>query len=381
MIPFTQPLIEEDDIEAVEIALRERNLVGDGVVSKRVEAKIEDAFDVKHVLLIPSCTHALELAMLVLGIGPGNEVIVPSFSFPSAANCVILRGGTPVFAEIHPDTLNLDPDDVRRKVSPRTRAIIPVHYAGVGCDMDALLAVASEHGIAIVEDAAQGVDATYRDRYLGTIGDIGCYSFHATKNLTCGEGGAFLTNDDELAARAEIAREKGTDRSAFLRGEVDKYSWRAPGSSYLLADFQAALLESQFEKRATVKARRKKIWQQYYDALAPVAGEGLLKLPVIPAECSSNYHIFFFLARKPEERDTILARLREVGIGATFHFVPLHSSPFGQTFHDVARDPLPITEQLSSTLVRLPLHNNMSDEDVETVIAATVSAVRDTDRD
>jgi dTDP-4-amino-4,6-dideoxygalactose transaminase len=375
MVPFTWPLVEEDDVAAVEAALRERHLVGDGVIGKRVEGKMKEAFGVKHVLLTPSATHALELAMLVLDIGPGDEVIVPSFSFVSAANCVVLRGATPVFAEIRPDTLNLDADDVRRRITSRTAAIIPVHYAGIGADMDGLNALGQEHEVAIVEDAAQAVDATYQEAFLGTVGDVGCYSFHATKNLTCGEGGAFLTNDDRLAGRAEIAREKGTDRSAFLRGEVDKYSWRAPGSSYLLADLQAALLESQFDKRAAIKARRKAIWERYFEVLGPLAEQGLIQLPTVPPECGPNYHIFYFLARDTKERGQILSELRQGGIQATFHFVPLHSSPFGQTFHDVENDPLPITERASATLVRLPLYAEMSEAQVDGVVEATVRAL------
>ncbi len=378
MIPFTRPLVEEDDIQAVVAAMRERSLVGDGVISKRVEAKMEAAFGARHVLLTPSCTHALELATLVLEIAPGDEVIVPSFSFVSAANCVVLRGATPVFAEVQPGTLNLDPEDVRRKITKRTRALIVVHYAGVAADMDALQAIAGEHGLAIIEDAAQAVDATYKGHYLGTLGNIGCYSFHATKNLTCGEGGAFVTNDDALARRAEIVREKGTDRSAFLRGEVDKYSWRAAGSSYLLSDLQAAMLETQLEKRAAIKACRRTIWERYYEALTPLKGEGLVELPVVPPECGTNYHIFYFLARTSEQRDAILKRLKDAGIGATFHFVPLHSSPYATNLTPNSQRALTITEECSARLIRLPLYNDMAPDEVETVAQATVRAIRET---
>jgi dTDP-4-amino-4,6-dideoxygalactose transaminase len=341
---------------------------------------MEEAFGVKHVLLTPSCTHALEMAMLVLEIGPGDEVIVPSFSFVSAANCIVLRGATPVFAEVHPATLNLDPDDVREKITAHTRALIVVHYAGVSADMDTLQALADEHSFAIVEDAAQAVDATYKGRYLGTIGQIGCYSFHATKNLTCGEGGAFVTNDDTLARRAEIVREKGTDRSAFLRGEVDKYSWRAAGSSYLLSDLQAAMLETQFEKRATIKECRRAICERYLATLGPLADEGQIELPVVPPECSPNYHIFFFLAKTAGQRDFILTGLKREGIGATFHFVPLHSSPYTVTHSAEQQRALSITEERSARLIRLPLFNDMTSADVETTIEATVRLIRAANR-
>ncbi len=375
MIPFTLPLVDEDDIAAVVQAMRSRHLVGDGPISRRVEAMMERQFGVAHALLTPSCSHALELAMLVLGIGPGDEVIVPSFSFVSAANCVVLRGATPVFADILPDTLNLNPDDVERRITAHTRAIIPVHYAGVSCEMDALASLCRRHGLSIVEDAAQGVGATYQGRYLGTIGDIGCYSFHATKNITCGEGGAFLTNSEELARQAEIIREKGTDRSAFLRGEVDKYSWRAAGSSYLLSDLQAAMLETQLARLDSITAQRGAICERYRQGLASLEAEGLITLPGVPPGCSTNYHLFFFFARSTAERDRILTALREDGIGATFHFVPLHTSPYGRNYGQ-ADARLPVTEALSDRLIRLPLYNELSPAEADRVVAATIRAVR-----
>lgn len=243
------PAIGEPEIQAITRALTGGHLVGAGPISRRVEAQMTELFGVAHVLLTASCTAALEMAVMTLELGPGDEVILPSFTFVSTANCLVLRGVRPVFADICAEALNLDPADVEQRITPRTRAILPVHYADVSCDMDALQEIADQHGLAIIEDAAQGVDAKWRNRYLGTLGDIGCYSFHATKNLTCGEGGAFLTNNPALAHRAEIVREKGTNRSAFLRGEVDKYTWVAAGSSYILSDLLASLLESQLRRR------------------------------------------------------------------------------------------------------------------------------------
>ena len=376
-IPLQRPWIGEEEQVAVAKALAEGQLIGGGAICKRVEQQIQEMFNVKHVMLTTSCTHALEIAMLVLDIGAGDEVILPSFTFASCANAVVLRGARPVFAEVCPDTLNIDPDDIRRRITSRTKAIMPVHYAGVGCDMDEIMAIAEEHDLYVVEDAAQGVDAKYKRRYLGTIGHIGCYSFHYTKNITCGEGGAFLTNDDAIAHRAEIIREKGTNRSAFLRGEVDKYTWVAAGSSYVLSDLLAAVLEVQLAKRAEIKSRHKAIWDRYHEALAPLAADGLLMLPVIPSDCETNYHLFFFRMPTPEQRDAVLHGLRAQGIGATFHYVPLHTAPFA--CHDLGlKDDLPLTNLYSDTLVRLPLFPHLSGEDVSRVIDATLTVLETT---
>ena len=366
-IPSNVPYIGIEEEEAVKKALVSGHLIGNGPICKRVERQMQEMFNVKYVLLTTSCTHALEMAMLALGIGDGDEVILPSFTFVSTANCVVLRGAKPVFAEIKPDTLNIDPDDIRRRVTSRTRAIMPVHYAGVGCDMDEIMAIAEEHGLYVVEDAAQVVDAKYMGRYLGTIGHIGCYSFHYTKNITCGEGGAFLTNDDEIARKAEIIREKGTNRSAFLRGEVDKYTWVSVGSSYVLSDLLAAVLEVQLTKLAGIKAKRKEVWEQYYEGLKPLMAEGKVILPIIPAGRESNYHIFSFQVADEDARNTMLDGLRSEGIGATFHYVPLHSSPFGREKLG-CEDDLPLTDECSTTLVRLPLHPGILDEQVQRIV-------------
>lgn len=359
-IPFNRPWTGAAESEAAQEALDAGTLRGDGPVSSRVQEKMESWLGVDEVFLTTSCTHALEMAMMVLDIGPGDEVIMPSFNFVSSANAVVLRGATPVFAEIKPDTLNVDVEDVARKITPRTRAIIPVHYAGVSCDMDALLTLADQHDIYVVEDAAQGVDAYYKGEPLGTMGDIGCYSFHETKNITCGEGGAFLTNDENLARKAELIREKGTNRSAFIRGEVDKYTWVSEGSSYIQSDVLAGILNAQLEKRDAIKDRRKAVWTAYRDTLTPLAENGPLILPHIPESCQTNYHIFFFRVESPSLRNRLLDALKDAGIQATFHYIPLHSSPFGQQYVD-SDEALPITEHCSETLIRLPVYPQLAE--------------------
>lgn len=358
-IPSTMPYVGTEEEEAIKRVLASRHLTGNGPVCKRLQSRMEEMFNVGHVLLTPSCTAALEMAMLILGIGPGDEVILPSFTFVSTANSVVLRGAKPIFAEIKPDTLNIDPDDIRRRITRRTRAIIPVHYAGVSCDMDAIMDIAQEHDLYVVEDAAQGVDALHEGRYLGTIGHIGCYSFHGTKNITCGEGGAFLTNADEVAQKAEIIQEKGTNRAAFIRGQVDAYTWVSVGSSYVFSELLAAVLEAQLAKRAEIKARRKAVWRGYYEGLKPLAAEGRVILPVIPPGRESNYHIFFFRVTDEHKRNALLDALRAKGIGASFHYIPLHSSPFAREQLG-CEDDLAVTDECSRTLVRVPIYPSLS---------------------
>lgn len=359
-IPFNKPYVGQDELKAITEALSAGVLRGDGPISKRVENTLREWLRVKHVFFTTSCTHALEMAMIALGIGPGDEVIMPSFTFVSSANAVVLRGANPVFAEITPDTLNIDPAAIARCITPQTRAIIPVHYAGVACDMDPIMALAREHNLHVIEDAAQGVDAYYKGKALGTIGDIGCYSFHDTKNITSGEGGAFLTNTDEIAEQAEFVREKGTNRSAFFRGEIDKYNWVSPGSSYIQSDLLAALLEAQLARRDEIRLKRGIVWQAYYDALKPLTQSGEVMLPTVPEYASSNHHIFYFRVSSSELRDQILQQLKQGGIMATFHYVPLHSSPYGrQTLkYDVS---LPVTQLCSETLIRLPIYPQLAE--------------------
>jgi dTDP-4-amino-4,6-dideoxygalactose transaminase len=369
-IPLTAGYLGEEEQRAAAQAIQLDLLTGGGAICKKVEQQLQEIFQCEHALLTTSCTHALEMAMLALDIGPGDEVILPSFTFVSTANCIALRGATPIFADIQPETLNIDPEDVRRRITSRTRAIIPVHYAGVGCDMDALRSIGRAHSLAIVEDAAQGVDARYKGRYLGTIGDMGCYSFHSTKNIICGEGGALLTNNSVLMEKIRIIQEKGTNRSQFMRGLIDKYSWVSLGSSYVQSDVLAAILGAQLTKRHAIRRKRAAIWQRYYQALSPLAAQGRIILPYVPADCDPNYHIFYLRVVSEEVRNQLLHGLRQAGIGAAFHYVPLHSSPYGQS-QGWANQALPFTEQCSQTLIRLPIFPSMQGTEVQYVIEQT----------
>jgi dTDP-4-amino-4,6-dideoxygalactose transaminase len=374
-IPLQAPFLTDDDRRSVFEAISSGQIAGNGPICREVEKEISRCFGAKHVFLTTSCTHALELSALSLDLKAGDEVILPSFTFASTANAILLRGTKLVFADIDPTTFNLDPEDVAKRITPRTKAIMLVHYAGVSCAMDAFLELARKHGLALIEDAAQAVDARWKDRYLGTLGDIGCYSFHSTKNITCGEGGAFLTNNDRIAERADVMREKGTNRHAFLRGEIDKYSWVDAGSSYVLSDLLASLLRTQLANRSKIKSLRKKIWHCYHEALLPLQKQYGLTLPTIPANADPNYHLFPFLVRSPERRKEVLGHLHKAGVGATFHYVPLHSAPCMVARGEPVED-LPVTASVSERLIRLPLFPGLSEDDVAHVIQATVNALR-----
>jgi len=341
---------------------------GDGPIGRRVEARLAGQLGASRVLLTTSGTHALELALLALGIGPGREVVCPSFTFVSSANAVLRVGARPVFADIEEDTLGLDPADVERRLTPRTSGLVPVHYAGVAPDMEALLAIARRRGLRVVEDAAQGLGATWRGQALGTLGDAGCLSFHETKNITCGEGGALVVADPEIARRAEIAREKGTNRAAFFRGEVDKYTWVAEGSSYVLSDVLAAILDAQLDKLARIQVLRAEVVRRYREGLGDWAAErGVRLAPELP-ERGPNHHIFYLLYPEARLRDAALRALRKQGIVATFHYVPLHSAPHARRLGlDVE---LPVTDRVAATLLRLPLHPRLAPDEVDRVIAA-----------
>ena len=367
-IAFTRPWYDEREAEAVRAALATQSS-GDGPVGRRVEKRLASLLRARRVLLTTSGTHALELALLALGIGPGQEVICPSFTFVSSANAVLRVGARPVFADIEDATLGLDPADVERRIGPRTTALIPVDYAGVAPDMEALGTIARRSGLRVVEDAAQGVAASWRGRALGTLGDAGCLSFHETKNVSCGEGGALVLDDPEVIARAEIAREKGTNRSAFLRGQVDKYTWVAEGSSYVLSDVLAAILEVQLDKLETIQARRAAIVARYRDGLSSWARARGIRLPAELPERGPNHHIFHLLYPDGRLRDEALGRLRTGGVMATFHYVPLHSSPYGSQFAGAA-DRLPVTDRVAATLLRLPLHHGITDAQADRVITA-----------
>lgn len=358
-IPFNKIYKTKAEHKAITHALESDCWHGDGPASRRVEAHLRDLTGARHVFLTTSCTHSLEMAMMVLEAGPGDEVIMPSFTFVSTANAVRMRGATPVFAEIRESDLTLDPDDVARKITSSTKAIIPVHYAGVSVDFQALQEQISDRDIRIVEDAAQAVDAYWMDRALGTIGDIGCYSFHDTKNITCGEGGAFLTHNDELARKAEWVREKGTNRSAFLRGEIDKYTWVSPGSSYIPSDLLAAVLEAQLQKRDIIRKLRSRVWHTYRERLQELEDQGLIRLPFIPQYAKSNYHIFHFITAHSDHRDPLIHELKDAGIGASFHYIPLHDAPYARKELGMSVR-LPETERLAASLIRLPVYPDLA---------------------
>lgn len=370
-IPFNKPCIVGSELIYVGQAVAGGHASGDGPFTRRAQKLMEERFGVGRVLLTTSCTAALELAALLCDFGPGDEVILPSFTFVSTANAVVLRGATPVFVDIRPDTLNIDERLIEAAITPRTRAIFPIHYAGVGCEMDEIMAIARRHHLLVVEDAAQGVFAKYKGQWLGTIGQMGCYSFHETKNFSCGEGGALTINDPTLEKRAEILREKGTNRSQFLRGQVDKYTWVDIGSSYVLSDMLAAFLLGQLENMEKITARRREIYLRYASMLAPLVESGLIRAPFTPLHCTANYHMFYLLAADLAERTALIAHLRQAGILAVFHYVPLHSSPFAKSL-GVPKLDLPVTDDTSSRLLRLPMYYDLSDRDVAEVAEAVV---------
>lgn len=371
-IPFNKPCIVGSELIYVGQAVAGGHASGDGPFTRRAQKLMEERFGAQRVLLTNSCTAALELAALLCDLGPGDEVILPSFTFVSTANAVVLRGATPVFVDVRPDTLNIDERLIEAAITPRTRAIFPVHYAGIGCEMDEIMAIARRHNLLVVEDAAQGVSAKYKNQWLGTIGQMGCYSFHETKNFSCGEGGALVINDPALEKRAEILREKGTNRSQFLRGQVDKYTWVDVGSSYVLSDMLAAFLLGQLENMEKITARRREIYLRYAEMLAPLAEKGLIRTPFVPEHCAPNSHMFYILAANLAERTALIEHLRQAGILAVFHYVPLHSSPFAKSL-GVPQAHLPVTDDVSNRLLRLPMFYDLSDRDVAEVSEAVLS--------
>lgn len=365
-IPLSAPWIGEAERQRVAQALA-GPLQGNGPFCRRVEARLEEMLGCR-VLLTTSCTHALELALLAVGVGPGQEIVCPSFTFVSTANAILRVGARPVFADIEERTLGLDPADVERRLTAATTALLPVHYAGIGADLDGLLGVAGRRGLKVIEDAAHALAATYRGRPLGTLGDAGCFSFHDTKNLTCGEGGALALRDPEVAARAEVIREKGTNRAAFLRGEVDKYTWVAEGSSYVLADVLAAILDAQLDRLAEVQSRRGRAAAEYRSRLGGWAERHGVRLPPSPPDRGPNHHLFYLLFPDEASRDRAATRLRAAGVMATFHYVPLHSSPQGRRLGGGAVE-LPVTDRVARTLLRLPLHALLTEQDLDRVVA------------
>ena len=365
-IPFNRPFATGKELIYVAEAHRNSHLSGDGAFTKRCHQWIEQQTGCAKALLTHSCTSALDLAALLLDIKSGDEIILPSFTFVSTANAFVLRGAVPVFVDIREDTLNLDERLIEAAITPRTRAIVPVHYAGVACEMDTIVAIAKRHDLRIVEDAAQAILASYKGRALGAIGDLGSFSFHETKNIHSGEGGCLLLRDKEMVLRAEIMREKGTDRSQFFRGEVDKYTWQDVGSSFLPNEITAAFLCAQLEEAERISRERMAIWQRYHERLAPLEQRGLLRRPIVPADCQHNGHLYYVLLSSVFDRQSVLNELKANGIHAVFHYVPLHSSPAGLRFGR-AHGELPLTTLLSQRLIRLPMWIGLSENQQQRV--------------
>ena len=368
-IPFNRPELAGRELDYLRDAVERGHLSGDGFYTRRCQELLSEILGGARVLLTTSCTHALEMAALLLDIEPGDEVILPSFTFVSTANAFVLRGARPIFADIRPDTLNLDEEQLPSLVTPRTRAILPVHYAGVGCEMDRILEVARAAGAAVVEDNAHGLFGAWRGRPLGTFGDLATLSFHETKNVFCGEGGALVINENALAARAEVLREKGTDRSRFFRGEIDRYTWVDVGSSYVPSELLAAFLLAQLEAREQIQARRRRIWERYREGLADWASVRGARLPVIPRHCRQPWHLFYLLLPSLEERQSLIAHLKKEGIQAVFHYLPLHLSEMGRRFGGQPGD-CPIAESVSDRLLRLPLFPGLTEPEQERILEA-----------
>jgi len=368
-IPFNKPSLVGKELNYISDALREGHASGDGAYTKRCHVLLEQTLNVPKVLLTTSCTHALEMGALLLDIQPRDEVIIPSFTFVSTVNAFVLHGAHPVFIDIRPDTLNMDEAKLEQLITPRTKAIVPMHYAGVGCEMDDIMEVAGRYGLAVVEDNAHGLFGKYKGRHLGTFGCLAAQSFHETKNITCGEGGALLINAPEYIERAEIIREKGTNRSRFFRGEVDKYTWVDIGSSYLPSDILAAFLYAQLEAREQIQNRRRQIWEYYYAHLQGWAEKRGVRLPIVPAHCEQPYHMFYLLLPSLEKRQALISHLKEQGILAVFHYLPLHLSEMGQRFGGRPGD-CPVTEDVSDRLLRLPFYHGLTQDDQARVVEA-----------
>ena len=374
-IPFNRPFVSGAELDNIRRAIDAGHLSGDGSFSSRCHEWIARNTGAARALLTHSCTAALEMAALLTDVGPGDEIIMPSYTFVSTANAFALRGATPVFIDIRPDTLNLDESLIEAAITDRTRAIVPVHYAGVACEMDAVLSTARRHNLYVVEDAAQSIFSRYKGRPLGSMGDVGALSFHETKNVISGEGGALVLRDHAFVHRAEIIREKGTNRGAFFRGEIDKYTWVDLGSSYLPSELVAAFLWAQLENGETLTARRLRMWQCYHDAFAELETGGLLRRPIIPAHCMHNAHMYYVLLPNLAVRRAVLSDLAAAGVKAIFHYVPLHSSPAGRRLGRTLGD-LPITDAAGDRLVRLPLWFGLEDRLEEVIELVRRSVLR-----
>jgi dTDP-4-amino-4,6-dideoxygalactose transaminase len=374
-IPFNKPFVAGKELYYIARAVSLGNIGGDGHFTQQCCRLMEQRFGIHRVMMVPSCTAALEMAVMLCDPAPGDEVILPSFTFVSTANAVVRTGARPVFVDIRPDTLNLDEEQVEAAITPRTKVIFPVHYAGVSCAMNRIGEIARKHGLRVIEDAAQGVNSWYNGRALGSIGDLGTYSFHETKNYICGEGGALCVNDPVLVERAEILRDKGTNRRQFFRGQTDKYTWVDVGSSYVPSEICCAFLYAQLELMDAITERRKAIFEYYREHLAPLEAEGLLRMPRVPADCQSNFHIFYILLPNGPTRDGLMQHLKQAGILAVFHYIPLHSAPMGLKlgYHE---GQLPVTEDLSARLLRLPLYHEITEAEQADVVREVTTYLR-----
>ena len=371
MITFNVPVSMPAGFEYIREAVSNRKISGDGPFTKRCSAWMQRRFDAEQILLTTSGSSALDMAALLCQLKPGDEVILPSFTFTSTATAFVNAGARLVFVDVRPDTMNIDERKIEAAITERTRVIVPVHYAGVGCEMDEIMRIARTHGLLVVEDAAQGVLASYKGRALGTIGDFGCFSFHETKNYSMGEGGALCINNPSFAERAEVIREKGTDRSRFLRGQVDKYTWIDVGSSFLPSDMNAAFLWAQFEHADEINDDRLATWTAYHEAFSPLARTGRIDIPTIPDDCTHNAHMYYLKCRDIEDRTRFISFMKERGAQCVFHYVPLHSSPAGLRFGRFSGEDVYTTAE-SERLVRLPMYYGMNDQDRNTVITAAI---------
>lgn len=363
MIQFNVPPFVGKEIDYIQQAINNKKICGDGEFTKKCNKWLEDKFLSKKMLLTTSCTHSLEMAAILSGIQSGDEVIMPSFTFVSTADAFVQRGAKIVFVDIRPDTMNIDENLIEDAITSKTKAIVPVHYAGVACEMDKIMEIAKKYNLMVVEDAAQGIMSYYKGQALGTIGDFGCYSFHETKNYSMGEGGAISINDSKFIEKAEIIREKGTDRSKFLRGQIDKYTWVDYGSSYLPSDMNAAYLYSQLEQADKINDARLSSWDLYYAQLKPLADEGFIELPFVPEGCKHNAHMFYIKVKDIQERTKLISYLKENDISAVFHYIPLHTSPAGLKFGRFSEEDKYTTKE-SQRLLRLPMYYGLSKEDI-----------------
>jgi dTDP-4-amino-4,6-dideoxygalactose transaminase len=371
-IPFNRPSLAGNEQQYINQVIENRHAAGDGAFTKKCHTLLEEIMGVRKALLTTNCTHALEMTALLLDIQPGDEIIMPAFTFVSTVNAYVLRGGIPVLADIRPDTLNIDERQLESLITPRTKAVVVVHYAGVGCEMDAILDIANRHGLVVIEDNAHGLFGSYKGKPLGTFGSMATQSFHETKNISCGEGGALILNDPQYIERAEIIREKGTNRSQFFRGQVDKYTWVDVGSSYLPSDILAAFLFAQLEAREQIQANRQHNWRRYETELKDWAAGCDVRLPIVPEHCDQPYHIFYLLLPNADIRQALINHLKSQAILSVFHYQPLHLSVMGQQFGGKPGD-CPVTERVSDQLLRLPLFNNFTDAEQTRVIEALYS--------